>query len=105
MPNDTSAAMAHLRESCAIATGKADPPLYRPMIDPLGPQRLKEMLTPARPRPRLEDELTGAPLQFTCWEAGGWGECPDCDAWLPVITDGRRLWVACQACETVTIIP
>lgn len=27
MPDDTTAAMAHLRESCAIATGKVEPPL------------------------------------------------------------------------------
>lgn len=87
MPDDTAAAMAHLRESCAIAAGKVEPSV------------------PARPRPRLEDELTGDPILVTCWEAGGWYTCGTCRERCRVLTDGRKLWVSCQACETVRFIP
>lgn len=68
MPDDTTAAMAHLRESCAIAAGKVAPP-----------------------------------LQVTCWEYGGWYDCPACSAPCPVMTDGRKLWASCPLCETVPI--
>ena len=80
MTDDTAGAMAHLRQSCAIAAGKA-------------------------PAPTMTDMFTGEARQVTCWEAGGWYSCPQCGKTCLVLTDGSIEWVSCRSCETVTGIP
>lgn len=71
MTDDTAGAMAHLRQSCAIAAGKA-------------------------PAPTMTDMFTGEARQVTCWETGGYAYCGNCGKWHPVFTDGRLEWVACD---------
>ena len=81
MTDDTTAAMDHLRESCAIAAGKVPPPpAYRPEVDPFR---------------RVDD------AQVTCWETGEWAECVGCGWDVIVVTDGRREWATCPECGGV----
>jgi len=77
MADDTAAAMDHLRQSCAIAAGKA-------------------------PVPTMTDMFTGEARQVTCWETDGVYACWTCGAACPILTDGHTEWVSCQSCETVT---
>ncbi len=75
MSDDTTAAMDHLRESCAIAAGKVPPPPpYRPEIDPFK---------------RVDD------AQVTCWATGRRHPCPECGAATPIMSDGRKEWIHC----------
>ena len=78
--DDTAGAMAHLRQSCAIAAGKA-------------------------PVPTMTDMFTGEARQVTCWEAGGFYVCGTCGTQCSVLTNGHTEWVSCQSCETVTGFP
>lgn len=80
MTDDTAAAMDHLRQSCAIAAGKA-------------------------PVPTMTDMFTGEARQVTCWATGALFACGECGARCCVLTDGYTEWVSCQSCETVTGIP
>ena len=84
MADDTAGAMAHLRQSCAIAAGKAKPPV------------------PPRPRPVMEDMFTGEAIQATCWGTGEWAECAECGCDIVVVTDGRKEWGTCLECDHVT---
>ena len=72
MTDDTIAAMDHLRESCAIAAGKA------PVVDD---------------------------AQVTCWATGAERACWYCFNWSAVMTDGRKEWIDCVPCGTVTTFP
>ena len=87
MTTNTTDAMARLRESCAIAAGKA-------------PQSV-----PRRPRPLLSDSITDVPILVTCWEVGGFSDCENCGRPCSVLTDGRKDWISCKDCETVRVIP
>ena len=80
MTNDTAEAMDHLRQSCAIAAGKA-------------------------PAPTMTDMFTGEARQVTCWETDGVYACWTCGAACSILTDGYTEWVSCPSCETVTGIP
>ena len=80
MTDDTAAAMDHLRQSCAIAAGKA-------------------------PVPTMTDMFTGEARQVTCWETDGFYACWTCGAACSVLTNGHTEWVSCPSCETVTGIP
>ena len=80
MADDTAAAMDHLRQSCAIAAGKA-------------------------PVPTMTDMFTGEARQVTCWATGGLFACGACGARCCVLSDGHTEWISCQSCETVTGIP
>lgn len=77
MADDTAGAMDHLRQSCAIAAGKAPPPPppYRPEVDPFGER------------------------QVTCWETGVHVHCCNCGKRHPIFTDGRLEWVACDRAD------
>ena len=80
MTDDTAAAMDHLRQSCAIAAGKA-------------------------PVPTMTDMFTGEARQVTCWATDGVYACGACDASCCVFTDGYTEWVICQFCHSITGIP
>ena len=85
MTDDTTAAMDHLRESCAIAAGKVPPPpAYRPEVDPFK---------------RADD------AQVTCWATGTQRACGYCFNLVDVVTDGRGKWTNCALCGTVTTFP
>ena len=77
--DDTAGAMDHLRQSCAIAAGKAPapPPPYRPEVDPFSER------------------------QVTCWGTGEWAECAKCGSDIVVVTDGRKEWGTCLECDRV----
>lgn len=77
VPPDTAEAMAHLRESCAIAAGKAPVPIpKRPEVDPFK---------------RVDD------AQVTCWVTNKRSFCGHCFKTHPVFTDGRLEWSSCDS--------
>lgn len=80
MSDDTADAMANLRESCAIAAGKA-------------------------PMPTMTDMFTGEARQVTCYQTGEWAECVGCGWDVIVVTDGRKEWATCPECGDVTTFP
>lgn len=80
MADDTTAAMDHLRESCAIAAGKA-------------------------PVPTMTDMFTGEARQVTCWQNGEATRCLLCGNWIPIATDGRAEWASCPDCGVTRDIP
>ena len=80
MTDDTAGAMAHLRQSCAIAAGKA-------------------------PVPTMTDMFTGEARQVTCWETDGFAPCLNCRIPRNILTDGHKEWVSCPSCESVFMLP